>query len=527
MAGATEAQLVQERLDYARVARQDLITFAKVTSPLPSEPTNLRKSAYRAARHHAYVADYLHKVESGEIKRLMISLPYRHGKTELGVRKFVPWYMGRSMARRKPKSVIVVTYASTLAEEHGRDCRAIFRSTGYRLAFNYRLAEDSQAMDRLQLKGLDDCGPGPSAQFFGRGGLGGGFGADLMIFDDFFKDAEEARSPAVREHAWESFIADCASRLNEESGSIVMIGTRKNADDVQGRLLDPDNIHYDPVEAAKWTVIRLPALAEEDDALGRKLDEPLWPERFGFDFWNQKRTSRSEFVRMDFQTQGQCDPTPSEGKHFKKDWLLEYDAKELPKYLKIFGTSDHAVRGNQDNDFQCLLLAGIDPSDVIWILPATWWEQSDSLVMTEKWIDLIAEYKPAAWWAARDHISGAVKPFLLKRMRERQVYAVIDDELREDKDLVRRSQSIRSRMAMGMVRWPRYWPKWQKARQQLLTFPNGKHDDLVAALAILGMKLDTLTKSPGPGAPPAKKGTFEWHSWGQEERANQEQLKKW
>ena len=524
MAVITDKQLLDERLMYGQVARQDLITFAKITSPLPSDATNLRKSKYRAARHHHKIAEALMMVESGQIKRLNIEIPYRHGKTELGVRKFVPYVMGRSMVRKNPIDLIILTFADSLANEHGRDCREVFRSSGNRLAFGTRMREDSQAMDRLQLQ-ADNGVKGPTAIFSGRGGIGGGFGAGGIIFDDFFKNAAEAQSLAIREAAWHCFIADCLTRLNEETGWAVIIGTRKHEDDVQGRLLDPTNQHYDPVEAAKWTTLRLPALAEENDPLGRAVDEPLWPERFGFEFWNERRSSRSEIVRIEFQTQGQCQPTPAEGNHFKKDWLLEYDAQELPKYLKIFGTSDHAVRGNQTNDLHCLLLVGIDPSDVIWILPTTWWERSDTLEMTEKWIDLIRDNKPVYWWAARDMISGSIKPFLLKRMRERQVYGVVDDELREDKDLVRRSQSIRNRMAMGMVRWPRFWPKWHLARQQLLTFPNGKNDDLVAALAILGMKLDQLQKSEGPGAPPAKKGTFEWHSWGQENR--EVNVKKW
>jgi hypothetical protein len=525
--GTSAAQLLQERLDYARVARQDLITFAKVTSPLPSDPLNFRKSAYRPARHHRYVAEALMKVERGEIKRLHISLPYRHGKTEIAVRKFAPFYMGRSMLRRDPKSVIVVTYADTLASEHGRDCREVFRSNGYRLVFGQKLRDDSQAMDRLQLQGFEGGGAGPCAQFSGRGGLGGGFGANLIIFDDFFKNAAEARSPATRESAWQCFNADCSSRLNDENGAIIIIGTRKHADDVQGRLFDPENEHYDPNEAARWTHIILPALAEEDDSLGRPFDEPLWPERFGFDFWNAKRTSHDEFVRLDFQTQAQCKPTPEEGSYFKKDWLCTYEPKELPplKHMRMYGASDHAYRKGQKNDRNCLLVFGVDASDVIWILPSTWWERSETDVMVEKLIDLMQDHNTMSWWAARDAISGSIAPFLRKRQMERKVFNVVDDELREDKDLERRAQSIRNRMAMGMVRFPKYWPKWGAAERELLNFPNGKHDDLVAALAIIGMKLDHMVKAHGPGDPGVKKGTFAWHSAGQEERRADN--KKW
>src|SRR5262249_15272634 len=143
----------------------------------------------------------------------------------------------------------------------------------------------------------------------------------------------------------------------------------------------------------------------------------------------------------------------------------------------------------------------------------TWWRRAETDEMVEAMIDLMAACKPSTWWAARDAISGSVGPFLQKRMRERGVFAWVDDELREDRDLVRRAQGIRNRMAMGMVRFPIFWPDWGDAEKELLQFPNGGHDDLVAALALLGMALDKtrgaeLPEKPGDGQP--KPGTLAW-----------------
>lgn len=488
------ASLLKDRFLHGQLARHDLITFARLTSPLASDPNNPRASQYRAAAHHHYIAKQLQRVESGEVTRLMISLPYRHGKTELGVRKFVPWLMGRTPA----KSVICVTHTDGLAWEHGRDVRNHLRGPGWRTTFHEKAAQlrdDSQARDRLQMEG------GGTAMFTGRSGLGGGFGADIIIFDDFFKNAEEAQSQATRDHAWQCYISDCKSRLNESTGAVVMIGTRKHEDDVQGRILDPTNLNYDPKEAAQWEVIRLPALAEDNDPLGRAVDEPLWPQRFPYDFWNDQRTNRSELVREDFQIQGQCNPTPTEGKYFKKDWLKIYRPEELPKDLRIYAASDHAYRKDQSNDRQCLLVVGVDASGTIWLLPDTWWERADTGEMVEAMINLIASRQPVCWWAARDAISGSVGPFLNKRMKERNVFGWVNDDLREDKDLQRRAQSIRNRMAMGMIRFPVFAPWWAQAEKELMTFPNGKHDDLIAALAMLGMGLDQMHGADGPWKP--------------------------
>ncbi len=506
LAAQLSTDQLQSRFLAGELAAQDLISFAQLVEPLPSAPLDFASSRYHASRHHVMVADALEKVERGEINRLEIEMPYRHGKTQLGVRAFIPWLMGRSPTR----GVIVITHADSLAWEHGRDCRNYFRGVGYQLAFgenpDAQLRTDSQAMDRLQTNG------GGVAMFTGRGGMGGGFGASILIFDDFFKNAEEAMSQTTRDHVWQCYTSDCKTRLNESTGAIVIIGTRKHADDVQGRLFDPTNPHYDEREAARWTRIRLPALAEANDPLGREKDEALWPERFPFEFWNEQRTNKSPVVRIDFQTQGQCNPTPEEGNYFKKDWLKEYQPDELPKELRMYVASDHAYKASQKNDLQCQMPFGVDATDTIWILPDTWWERAETDVMADNMLKLMRSRKPFAWWAAKDAISGSVGPFLKKRMREEKIYCSIE-EVTEDKDLVRRAQSIRNRAAMGMVRFPGGAPWWQRMKKELLDFPNGTHDDAVAALAIIGIGLDRLVPAETEYRPKdylAKPMTLAW-----------------
>lgn len=512
-------ELLQERYLAGKLAAQDLITYARLTSPVPSDYLNVRKSRYQPAPHHHYTATWLTEFayRQGRPNR-MLSMPYRHGKTELSVKKLVPWLAGKF----PDKSGIVITHTDRLAQEHGRACRDTIRSAPHRLAFpgkECRLRDDSQAMDRLQTEA------GGIWMFAGRDTMGGGYGADWIIVDDFFKNMEEANSETIRNKAYKTLVSDCYSRLNEETGGIMLIGTRRHEDDPQGRIINPDNIHFDPVERAKWDVIILPALAVEGDPLGRAVDEPLWPQRFSFEFWDRQRTSQSELIREDFQIQGQCNPTPTEGKFFKKDWLKTYDAGELPKELRIYAASDHALGTGQENDRHCLLMVGIDASDTIWILPETAWDRSDTLVMTEKMIELMATKKPVIWFAAKDQISGSIGPFLKKRMREQQVYAYIK-ETPERKDLqTSRAVSIRNRMAMGMVRFPKFAPWWGKFEKEILTFPNADHDDSVAALALLGMGLDSLTPAerammPSTGLP--KPGTLAWVK-GQNDRTEREE----
>lgn len=521
MLSTVTTEQLQARYLYGRLASKDLIHFSRVTMPLPSDPTNVQVSRYQVAPHHRYLASALNRIVTGESKRLMISVPYRHGKSELAVRRFVPWYLGQF----PHKAILVITHTGTLAWEHGYHIRDCIRSPSYKVCFGRKesqLRDDSQAKDRLLLNA------GGSMMFFGRGAIGGGYGADGIIVDDFFKSTEEARSLTVRDSAWRTYTSDCKSRLNESTGWIIFIGTRRNSDDPYGRILDPNNLHYDPKEAETWDVVKLPALAEADDPLGREIDAPLWPERFPFEFWDNQRNSPSELVREDFQTQGQCNPIPTEGTYFRKEWLLTYEPAELPRNLRFYGASDHAFKTSEKNDRTCLLSAGIDPAGGIWILPDSVWDRFQTDVLVEKMIDIMLSRQTDEWWAAADAISGSIRPFLNRRMKERRCYRVVNDEIRETKDLMQRARSIQGLMAMGQVHWPNHWPLWPQAKTELQAFPNGEHDDLVAALAMLGMGMDRMIAAHSPrGSNLPEKGTWAWHTYGQSTPQDKTNTKGW
>ncbi len=109
----------------------------------------------------------------------------------------------------------------------------------------------------------------------GVGGALTGMGADLLIIDDPVKNDAEANSSVQREKIWDWFNATALTRL-EPDGICILVMTRWHEDDLVGRLIRENN----RPDAQKWELLNLPALAAEDDLLGRKIGEPLWNERF-------------------------------------------------------------------------------------------------------------------------------------------------------------------------------------------------------------------------------------------------------
>jgi predicted phage terminase large subunit-like protein len=149
-----------------------------------------------------------------------------------------------------------------------------------------------------------------------RGILAGitGEGADLMIIDDPIKNREEANSETYREKLWQEWIDTLSTRLHP-GAIVIVILTRWHEDDLQGRLLNKEYAKVLP-----WNVYNLPLEAEENDLLGRKLGEPLWPERYGYDFINERKNYPNSFNSL---YQGR--PTALEGNMFKRDAWQYYD----------------------------------------------------------------------------------------------------------------------------------------------------------------------------------------------------------
>lgn len=224
-----------------RTARGSLLAFTEHTNPV-----------YKRAQHHAQIAAKLEAVERGEIDRLMIFMPPRHGKSELASKRFPAWCLGKDPRRQ----IIAASYNSDLANDFGRNVRNIVAEPEFGQVFpSVSLAPDSQAANRM------NTNHGGAYVAAGVGTAVTGRGAHIALIDDPFKDREEADSERRRELVWDWYRSTLYTRLMP-GGAIVLIQTRWHEDDLAGRLLEQ--------ERDQWEVLELPAID--------KAGKALWPE---------------------------------------------------------------------------------------------------------------------------------------------------------------------------------------------------------------------------------------------------------
>lgn len=247
--------------------------------------------------HQKHLYDKLDQVTRGVCKRLMIFMPPRHSKSETVTVRY-----GAYRLEQNPKlNVILGCYNQKLAN---RFSRKTLRIAKQRMA----LSTDRKAVEEWE------TAIGGGFRAVGVGGGITGFGADLIMIDDPVKNREEAESETYRERCWEWFNDDLYTRL-EPGGAIVLTMTRWHDDDLAGRLLK------EMEEGGEhWDVVNLPAIAEDDDELGRRPGQALCPARYDE---TKLLEIKKKLGSYSFAALYQQRPTPLEGGLFKRDWFGE------------------------------------------------------------------------------------------------------------------------------------------------------------------------------------------------------------
>lgn len=268
--------------------------------------------------HIIQIIQALEAVERGEVDRLAISMPPRHGKTETITAR----YPAFCLAQRPTENVLVTSYTQRLADRFGRRVRNTLKDAGL-------LADDATARAEFATTS------GGTFLARGVGAPPTGVGFSRIIVDDPIKNREEADSQVYRERAWDWFSQDIYSRL-EPGGAIIMVCTRWHHDDVMARAIAS--------EPGAWHVINLPAISDDGQA--------LWPERFSAESLERIR----KVIGLGaFESLYQGNPTPKEGALFAVSKLAISD--DLPECVQRVRRWDLAASSGK-NDYTVGALLG-------------------------------------------------------------------------------------------------------------------------------------------------------------------------
>lgn len=441
-----------------------------------------RYVGYEPAAHHLLIIRELERAAREPDVKVIINVPRGVGKSTFGSRIFPPWYISQPLppwlSDRTPgdssgRSILACSHSAHLVTGFGRWCRNKIKMKGRVLG--YQLRSDTQAADEWETT---------NGGLYFAAGVGAGIAghrADLGLIDDFLGSEEDADSEVIRDRQWEWYMGDFLPCLRP-GASQVILATPRHEDDLQGRIKK--------TEGHLWRIIKIPWIAKEADPLGRTPGQRIWPEYVTDEMDRAARKS----ARI-FSAQYQQEPTPEDGDVFQEKWLTSYTPKQLPKNLRIYIGSDHAISKKEEANNSVFLPHGLCDDGFLWLLPDAIYghlsskEQVDAIFKLAR---LMKErYGNVHWTAEKCHISDALGPYITDKMKEDRFFFNIE-EVHPAKDKRTRASSIAALAQAGMVRYPTFATWWPQMRRELLGFDNLGEDDFVDAHAHVGRKVDEL-----------------------------------
>ena len=441
-----EQAKIRQLLEYDRVerCRESYISF--VTNMWPG---------FISGKHHSIMANAFERVANGTLKRLIINMPPRHTKSEFASYLLPAWFLGRF----PDKKIIQTAHTAELAVGFGRKVRNLVQSEQYGKIFDTKLSSDSKAAGRWNTdKGGDYFA-------IGVGGAVTGKGADLLVIDDPHSEQEAKQgNPAVFDGVYEWYTSGPRQRL-QPGGAIVIVMTRWSKRDLTGQILK--NSEKDGTN--DWEVIEFPAILPSGN--------PLWPS-----FWKKEdlEALKAELPVSKWEAQYQQNPTGNENAIIKRDMWQIWDDERPPNCEYLIQSWDTAFEKNNRADYSACTTWGVfkhpdkngDMKSNIICLDS-FKKRMEFPELKQKALELWKEWDPDTLIIEKK-AAGAPLLYELRRM------GIPLQEFTPSKgnDKIARVNAISDLFASGVVWCPTN--RWaDELMEELASFPNGDHDDLV------------------------------------------------
>lgn len=296
--------------------------------------------------HHRIICEASDKVISGEIKRLIINIAPRYGKTELAVKNFISYGLALN-----PKSKFIhLSYSDDLVLDSSKEINNIIQSDYYQRLFPESATDSTNAKkwytnaggglyavssagqvtgfgagqvdnpDDKEKKDIDDFMPAWDTEFAGA-----------IIIDDPIKP-EDALSETIRERVNNRFETTIRNRVNSRNTPIIIIMQRLHEHDLCGYLQE--------IEPEDWTVVSLPCIRHDENGK----EKALWEFKHTVEELH-KIESANSFV---FDTQYMQNPTPIEGLMYR-----EFQTYEVIPHYKDSENKNYTDTADTGNDYLC------------------------------------------------------------------------------------------------------------------------------------------------------------------------------
>ena len=413
--------------------------------------------------HVDAIAHQLMRVHAGEGRRLLINQPPRSLKSICVSVAYVAWLLGHDPTRR----VIVASYSGDFAAELHRQFRMVVSSEWYAALFpTLRWAKET-GLELITTQGGSRFATSVGGTLTGRG-------ADLIIVDDPL-NANEVHSEPARKRVIDWYGGALVSRLNDkQTGSIVAVMQRLHDDDLAGHL----------VRQGGWDHLDMPAIALEDEIIElghgkthvRRSGDVLHPER---ESREALEAIKAEVGSLLFSAQYQQRPVPVEGNLIRRSWFLAYDnLPASPSQTKIVQSWDVAMMTGGQNDYSACTTWLTHKNDAY--LLHVYRGRLEYPELRRKVIALATEHN--ATTVLIENAGPGMN--LLQDLRAAMPQGMTRPiGVKPEGSKVDRMAAQSAKIEAGHVHLPNSAPWLGEFLTELLSFPNGRHDDQVDSVS--------------------------------------------